>query len=91
MKIVVAGAGEVGRHLAKMLYQEKHDITIIDSNEERLNMAAEAADLVTILGSPTSIETLKEAGVEHADLFVSVSPAQEQDVKIGRASCRERG
>lgn len=82
MKIVVAGAGEVGRHLAKMLYQEKHDITIIDSNEERLNMAAEAADLVTILGSPTSIETLKEAGVEHADLFVSVSPAQEQDVNL---------
>lgn len=82
MKIVVAGAGEVGSHLAKMLSQERHDITIIDTDEERLNKASEGADLITIQGKPTSIETLIEAGVPEADLFIAVSPAQEQDVNI---------
>jgi trk system potassium uptake protein len=82
MKIVLAGAGEVGGHLAKMLSLEHHNITIIDSDEDRLNRAAEGADIVTVLGKPTSIETLKEAGISDADLFVAVSPAQEQDVNI---------
>lgn len=82
MKIVVAGAGEVGSHLAKMLSFERHDIAIIDTDEERLKRVAEEADLLTIVGKPTSIETLIEAGVHKADLFIAVSPAQEQDVNI---------
>lgn len=82
MKIVIAGAGEVGSHLAKMLSIERHDITILDSDEERLKRVAEDADLITIQGKPTSIDTLLEAGVQDADLFVAVSPAQEQDVNI---------
>lgn len=82
MKIVVAGAGEVGRHLAKMLSHERHDISIIDSSEERLRAASEDADLITVLGKPTSIATLIQAGVQNADLFVAVSPAQEQDVNL---------
>ncbi len=82
MKIVVAGAGEVGSHLAKMLSLERHDITIIDNDEDRLSKVAQEADLITILGKPTSIETLMEAGVQNADLFVAVSPAQEQDVNV---------
>ena len=61
MKIIVAGAGEVGTHLAKMLSQEYHDIVVIDANEDRLNHVAEIADVVTILGKPTSIETLVQA------------------------------
>lgn len=82
MKIVVAGAGEVGTHLAKMLSQEYHDIVIVDSDEDRLNHAAEVADVVTIAGKPTSIRTLTEAGADRADLFIAVSPAAEQDVNL---------
>ncbi len=82
MKIVVAGAGDVGSHLAKMLSLERHDITIIDTDQERLNRISEEADLITVLGRPTSIETLMSAGVQNADLFVAVSPASEQDVNI---------
>lgn len=82
MKIIVAGAGEVGSHLAKMLSLERHDITVIDTDEERLKNVAEDADLVTIQGKPTSITTLTDAGVQNADLFVAVSPAQEQDLNI---------
>jgi trk system potassium uptake protein len=83
MKIIIAGAGEVGSHLAKMLSEEKNNnLTIIDHSESRLNKLSEIADVVTVLGNPTSIATLKQAGAEKADLFIAVSPAQEQDVNL---------
>ena len=82
MKIVIAGAGEVGSHLAKMLSNESNDLTIIDSKESNLNNLAQIADVVTVLGKPTSISTLEQAGVASADLFIAVSPAQEQDVNL---------
>lgn len=82
MKIVIAGAGEVGSHLAKMLSNESNDLTIIDNKESNLNNLAQIADVVTVLGKPTSISTLEQAGVASADLFIAVSPAQEQDVNL---------
>lgn len=82
MKIIIAGAGEVGSHLAKMLGNESHDLTIVDSNEAHLNALAQVSDIVTVLGSPTSIKTLEEAGAPQADLFIAVSPAQDQDINI---------
>ena len=82
MKIVIAGAGEVGCHLAKMLSEGYHEITIIDSNEERLALVSESMDVLTVLGSPTSISVLKSAGVEAADLFVAVTPAKDQDINL---------
>ncbi len=83
MKIIIAGAGEVGSHLAKMLSEEKNNnLTIIDHSESRLNKLSEIADVVTVFGNPTSIATLKQAGADKADLFIAVSPAQEQDVNL---------
>ena len=82
MNIVIAGAGEVGSHLAKMLSREANDITIIDSDESRLEKLSELADVVTVLGDPTSIPVLKEARVEKADLFIAVGPAQTQNTNI---------
>ncbi|MDD4617601.1 MAG: Trk system potassium transporter TrkA [Bacteroidales bacterium] len=82
MKIIIAGAGEVGSHLAKMLSNEYHDLTIVDNDEMRLNRVAESADVITVFGSPTSIKTLAYAGAAKADLFIAVSPAQEQDVNL---------
>ncbi len=82
MKIIIAGAGDVGSHLAKMLSNEYHDLTIIDNDETRLNHVAESSDVVTVFGSPTSIKTLSIAGAARADLFIAVSPAQEQDVNL---------
>lgn len=82
MKIIIAGAGDVGSHLAKMLSNEYHDLTIIDNDEGRLNRVSESSDVITIFGSPTSITTLSQAGAAYADLFIAVSPAQEQDVNI---------
>ncbi|MDD3033209.1 MAG: Trk system potassium transporter TrkA [Bacteroidales bacterium] len=82
MKIIIAGAGDVGSHLAKMLSNEYHDLTIIDNDEGRLGRVSESSDVITIFGSPTSITTLSQAGAAYADLFIAVSPAQEQDVNI---------
>lgn len=90
MKIVIAGAGEVGCHLAKMLSEGYHDLTIIDSDETRLATVSETMDVLTVLGNPTSIEILRSAGVDKADLFVAVSPAKEQDVNILSAAIAKK-
>ena len=82
MKIVIAGAGEVGCHLAKMLSEGYHEITIIDPDEERLALVNESMDVLTVQGNPTSINILKAADVDKADLFVAVSPARAQDVNL---------
>ncbi len=82
MKIIIAGAGEVGSHLAKMLSTESNALTIIDNNEANLNKLAQIADVVTVQGNPTSIETLVQAGAPEADLFIAVSPAHDQDMNL---------
>lgn len=82
MNIVIAGAGEVGSHLAKMLAGEHHDITIIDDDLERLDAVAETSDLLTVQGDPTSIEVLRSAAVSKADLFVAIYPSKSQNINI---------
>ena len=82
MKIVIAGAGEVGSHLAKMLSRDANDLTIIENDEEKLDKLSELADVVTVHGDPTAIPVLKQAGVEKADLFIAVGPAQTQNTNI---------
>jgi len=82
MKIVIAGAGEVGSHLAKMLSNESNEITVIDSSYERLEALSSTADVVTVEGNPSAIHTLQEAGVAVADLFIAVNPSESQDVNI---------
>ena len=82
MKIVIAGAGEVGSHLAKMLSNESNEITVIDSNSSRLEALRSNTDVVTVEGNPSAIHILQEAGVSHADLFIAVNPSESQDVNI---------
>lgn len=72
MKILIAGAGVVGTHLAKLLSREDHDIVLVDANEERLANVQNDFDLMTMNASPTSIAALKEAGAGSADLVVGV-------------------
>ncbi|NLI73073.1 MAG: Trk system potassium transporter TrkA [Bacteroidales bacterium] len=74
MKIIIVGAGEVGTHLAKLLAKENHEITLLDENPDNLSDLEMNYDLLTGVGSPTSIESLKEAGVAQADLFIAVTP-----------------
>ncbi len=82
MKIVIAGAGEVGSHLAKMLSNEANDITVIDESQERLDALSANTDVVTVEGNPSAIQTLHDAGADEADLFIAVNPSDSQDVNI---------
>lgn len=84
MRIIIAGAGEVGTHLAKLLSKENHDIVIIDPIHSRLEALDSSYNLLTITGSPTSFNIQKEAGVPHCDLFISVM--QEENTNL-IASC----
>ena len=82
MKIVIAGAGEVGSHLAKMLSNEANEITVIDSSQTRLNNLSANTDVITVEGNPSAIKTLMDAGADKADLFIAVNPSESQDVNI---------
>lgn len=90
MRIVIAGAGEVGSHLAKMLSNENNDITVVDSSRQRLQALHETTDVITVEGNPSSIEVLRYAGTPSADLFIAVSPASSQDVNIVSATLAKK-
>ena len=83
MKIIIAGAGAVGSYLAGMLTSESSgDVTVIDQDQSRLEAVCENTDVLSVCGSPTSIETLRKAGVANADLFIAVNPSTSQNVNI---------
>ena len=63
MKIIIAGAYEIGSHLAKLLSRNNQDIVLIDDDEERLNNISSDYDLLTMHASPTSLKALKEADI----------------------------
>jgi trk system potassium uptake protein TrkA len=79
MKIIIAGAGEVGKHLAKLLSREYQNCTLIDDDEERLS-SLDDYDIMTMLASPTSVKALKEAGAHDADLFIGVTPDESRNM-----------
>lgn len=83
MNIIIAGNGEVGFHLAKMLSGENHNITVVDPHEELLKMIETHTDLLTITGDSASIEILEQANVRDADLLISVV----HDEKINITTC----
>ena len=80
MRIVIAGMGDVGYHLAKELSNEAHDIIGIDVDQQRLSHTDQMADILTLNGSSTSLTTLKDAKVDKADLFVAVASSQDANV-----------
>ncbi|MDE5796926.1 MAG: NAD-binding protein, partial [Muribaculaceae bacterium] len=74
MKIIVAGAGEVGTHLAKMLSKEDQDIILLDNEQEHLDNIDSNYNLMTWNGSTSSFSTLRDIGVAEADLYIAVTP-----------------
>lgn len=83
MKIIIAGAGEVGTHLAKMLSKENQDITLIDSEQPKLDVIDSNYNLMTWNGSTSSFECMRDIGVKDADLFIAVTPFETRNI----ASC----
>lgn len=80
MKIVIGGAGAVGKHLAKLLSKEHQDCTLMDEDGSRLEGLDSDYDIMTMQGSPTSIKDLESAGVKNADLFVGVTPDESRNM-----------
>ncbi len=80
MKIIIAGAGAVGVHLAKLLSRDRQDCVLIDDDAERLAGLDSKFDIMTVAGAPTSIRTLRQANVDQADLFVGVTPDESQNM-----------
>lgn len=80
MRIVIIGAGEVGFYLAKRLSFEKHDLTLIDSDPDRCAKAQEALDIAVIEGHGATQNTLREAGIEKADMLIAASAVDEVNI-----------
>ena len=82
MKIIIAGAGDVGFHLAKLLSYESQDTYIIDFDGEKLEYLNSHLDIITKKGDATSIKLLKEIGVDSADLLIAVTDSQNTNFTI---------
>jgi trk system potassium uptake protein TrkA len=82
MRIVIAGAGEVGFHLAKLLSYESHDITLIDLNKEHLAYADTRLDIRALRGNATSIETLLNANIVDTDLLIAVTSNETINITV---------
>ena len=77
MKIIIVGAGNVGKELVSRLSEEGHDIVVVDSNEKRLNNFIDRHDVMGIAGNGADFDVLENAGVNTADLFVACTPQDE--------------
>lgn len=82
MKIIIAGAGEVGFHLAKLLSYESQEITLIDPNKKSLAHADNQLDIRVVKGDATSIAILREARVDSCDLFIAVTSSETTNITI---------
>lgn len=77
MKIIIIGTGKVGFSLVEQLLNEKHDITIVDTQDSALRRATDALDIMSVKGNGVSTDTLREAGAEDADLLVAATNSDE--------------
>ena len=80
MKIVIAGAGEMGSHLARMLSGHGHDITIVDSDQKLLSEVGSLADVITVEGDSTAFGVLRKASVRRCDLFIAVNHQENDNI-----------
>ena len=82
MNIIIAGGGEVGYYLAKLLTKESHSIVLIDNRAKVLNRADSEMDLLTIHGNAYSISILDKAGISDCDLLIAVTSSETTNLTI---------
>jgi len=83
MKIIIAGAGEVGYHLARLLADEQQDITLVDTNKDRLTYVENKLDVLTVVGNAASVETLREALAHKADMMIAATASETTNITVG--------
>ena len=77
MKVIICGVGQVGSHATKVLASADNDITVIDTDSDRLRTIADTLDVATFCGNCVDAEVLREAGASQADLVVAVTSGDE--------------
>jgi trk system potassium uptake protein TrkA len=82
MKIIIAGAGDVGFHLAKLLSYEAQDTYVVDFDGEKLEYINNHLDVFTKKGDATSVKLLNEIGIDSADLLLAVTESQNTNFTI---------
>ncbi|MCR9016669.1 Trk system potassium transporter TrkA [Aquiflexum gelatinilyticum] len=80
MNIVIAGAGDMGYHLAEQLSYENKDITLIDVDKDALDNAASHLDVMTIMGDATSLEVLNNANLKDTHMFMAVTTSEKTNI-----------
>jgi trk system potassium uptake protein TrkA len=80
MKIVIAGAGDVGFHLASLLASEHHDIVLLDTNRDVLEYASTHLDVLALEGDATSITSLEKADIRRAEMFLAVTTSESSNI-----------
>lgn len=77
MKILIAGSGKLGETLARQLCAEEHDVTLVDSDRSVLESGLNRYDVMGVMGNCASMEVLRQAGVESANLLIAVTGSDE--------------
>lgn len=80
MKIVILGAGQVGASVAESLVSEENDITVVDNDGSRLALLRDRLDLRTVVGNAAHPSTLKQAGLDDADLIIAVTQSDQTNL-----------
>ena len=80
MNIIIVGCGKVGCTLVEALSSENHNIVVIDSRPEKVSALTDTVDVMGIVGNGVSHTTLKQAGIETADLLIAVTGSDEENL-----------
>ena len=80
MEIVISGLGSVGTTLMQELVDEGHNIVVIDVNAQKIENAVNKFDVKGVIGNGASASVLKEAGVQHSDLFIGATNHDELNI-----------
>jgi len=77
MRIMIIGAGQVGRHLSRKFSAEGQDVVLIDRNETRLRRLERELNILAVHGSGASVRVLEDAGIDNSELFIAVTDSDE--------------
>ena len=77
LKIIIVGAGKIARTIVAQLVDEGHDVTVVDIDSSVVDEFTQACDCMGVVGNGATYATLKEAGIETADLFIAVTASDE--------------
>ena len=80
MKIIIFGIGMVGYTLVERLSSEKHDIVVVDEDEERIRSVSDEFDCMGVIGNGGDFKVLVRADVEKTDLLIAVTESDEQNL-----------